>query len=145
MLAFVPVGPQRPLGVRRTPAGVVDEERSFQALVGHATELIVVWDAEGTIVYRNPAAIRFANGARIHAPRDRLVRLQLGCVAGHLPCRGEDDLLIGLQHPAGVQGDVAPAEFVMQPTSGVAVQVLGRGAATLVDRHAVKMALTRLL
>lgn len=31
-------------------------------MVGHATEPIVVWNADGVIVYRNPAAVRFATG-----------------------------------------------------------------------------------
>ncbi len=31
-------------------------------MVGHATEPIIVWDADGIIVYRNPAAVRFATG-----------------------------------------------------------------------------------
>jgi PAS domain-containing protein len=37
-------------------------EKRFRVLVQHASELMLVWDARGELIYAGPATIMFATG-----------------------------------------------------------------------------------
>jgi PAS domain S-box-containing protein len=67
---LVPLPTDRSSGPLSGREGLVEGEERFRALLGHATELIVVWDAHGRVVYRNRAARRFVHGAEVGAGRD---------------------------------------------------------------------------
>ncbi len=67
---LVPVPASRSIGPLSGHEGLVEDKQRFRALVGHATELIVVWDAYGRVVYRNHAARQFAHGGGVGTGRD---------------------------------------------------------------------------
>jgi diguanylate cyclase (GGDEF)-like protein/PAS domain S-box-containing protein len=45
-------------------------EQRFRALVQHASELMIVWDRDGKIIYASPATVRFATGTEPDEYRD---------------------------------------------------------------------------
>jgi PAS domain S-box-containing protein len=76
--ATVPAPSDHPSGPSDVVERVVQINGRFRALVEHATELVVVWNNHGDIVYRNPAAIRFAHGGETRAHGDLVPLTDLG-------------------------------------------------------------------